>query len=282
MRIPVPEMDARFNSTEDAIEHTIRICNVIVNKAKQVYSSTSVSDIPGYALEFCRKILIQVSSLVNVSRERKDYSTVCTLVRMLADNVATINLVYCQTDDEERIIRHLLYVLDGITDRYKLLEAREVQYNGTIPIDVFEALKAQVDGALENAKGCIEYCQKTLRRSPHYAHFPREMEFLIQRKNWKFKDLAAPNKSYTWKEMYEMLEIKTGNEMFSYLSQYVHGLSVSNIVLNDEDDFDAPLSFAFCLLYKVFDFLRKVYEPHLGDYTWEDIRGMAPELFAKR
>ena len=79
--------------------------------------------------------------------------------------------------------------------------------------------------------------------------------------------------------MYEKLDIKTGSEMFPFLSQYVHGLSVSNIALNDPDDFDVPLSFAACLLGWLFRFLRKEYEPYVGEYTMEDVRKMVPGLF---
>ena len=67
MRIPVPEMNERFACTEDAIEHMIRICSVIVDKAKVVCPSNSVSDIPGYVLDFCRKVLIQATTLVKVA-----------------------------------------------------------------------------------------------------------------------------------------------------------------------------------------------------------------------
>ena len=54
---------------------------------------------------------------------------------------------------------------------------------------------------------------------------------------------------------------------------------MSNIALNDPDDFDAPLSFAACLLGWLFRFLRKEYEPYVGEYTMEDVRKMVPGLF---
>ena len=47
----------------------------------------------------------------------------------------------------------------------------------------------------------------------------------------------------------------------------------------DPDDFDAPLSFAACLLGWLFRFLRKEYEPYVGEYTMEDVRKMVPGLF---
>lgn len=278
MRIPIPEMDSRFSCIEDAMMRIIRIANVIVDKTKRICPSTSVSDMPGYCLEFCRKVLIQADSLVDVAKKREDYCTVCSLVRMLADNIATINLVYCRQDDDERILRHLLYVLDGIHVRHRLLNEREVKYDGKIPKETFEALHLQVEDAKRNAEGCIKYCVDTIKKSPYYTSSQTDLEELISRRNWKFKCISKPKEAYSWKEMYAMLEIKTADEMFPYLSQYVHGLSVSNISLNDVDDFDAPLSFAICLLGWLLNFLRRLYEPQIGEYTWEDIRTMAPEI----
>lgn len=281
MRTPVPELDERYSCSEDAIEHLIHICTVIVNKAKKVYPTPSISDMPGYVLEFCCKVLRQTTTLNRVAREREDYNTLCSLVRMLADSIATINLVYCAKDDEERIIRHLLYVLDGVSARYKMLDGRPVEYNGTIPRETYEALCAQVQGAKDNAVKCIEYCVTTIRKSPVYSIKKDAFELLIHNKNWKFKTVDKPKSrdAYTWKEMYGMTGVKLADEMFPFLSQYVHGLSVSNIAIDDKDDFDAPLSFAYCLLYWLFEFLRRLYEPQIEEYTMEDIRKMVPELF---
>lgn len=71
--------------------------------------------------------------------------------------------------------------------------------------------------------------------------------------------------------MYQLLDVKDKVYMFSYFSQYVHGLSISNIALNDKDDFETPLAFAFSLVGWVFNFLRKEYEPYIGAYTMEDV-----------
>ncbi len=282
MRIPIPEMDERFACTEDAIEHMIRICSVIVDKAKVVCPSNSVSDIPGYVLDFCRKVLIQATTLVKVAREEDDYNTVCSLVRILADNIATLNLVYDFPNEQEKILRHLLYVLDGVTERYNYLKDRKMIYDERIPIETFEALKHQVERARDNSAGCIDYCKERIKTLPLYYSNRDDVDKLIQNRNWKYKQIAPNSKkdknAYSWKEMYGLLSIKEMDEMMPFFSQYVHGLSISNIVLGDPDDFDAPLSFTVCLLGWLFNYLRKVYEPHIGQYTWEDIDKMAPGL----
>lgn len=55
--------------------------------------------------------------------------------------------------------------------------------------------------------------------------------------------------------------------MLSYFSQYVHGLSISNIILDAADDFESPLSFALSLIGWLFNYLRKEYEPYISSYT---------------
>ena len=279
MRIPVPEMDERFECVEDALEHIIRLSSVIVDKAVKLCPPPMVADIPSYALAFIKKVLVQASSLVMVAKARQDYNTVCAMVRMLADNVATFNLVYGCGDDEEKILRHLLYVMDGVSARHDTLVGHPMHYDGKIPREIYDALEKQVHGAIDNTAKCISFCEDEIKKRSTYQTYPEHIDKLINKKDWKFKQVGQTQlKSYTWKEMYEKLDIKNGSEMFPFLSQYVHGLSVSNIALNDPDDFDAPLSFAVCLLGWLYFYLKKVYEPYFGEYTWEDIDKMAPGL----
>jgi len=279
MRIPVPEMDERFKCVEDALEHIIRLSSVIVDKAEKLCPPPMVADIPSYALAFIKKVLVQASTLVMVARERKDYNTVCAMVRMLADNMATLNLVYDCDDEEEKVLRHLLYVMDGVSSRHDALVGHPMHYDGRIPRETYDTLEKQVQGAIDNEAKCTRFCEDAIKARQPYQTHKEHIDKLIKKKDWKFKQIGQPQlKSYSWKEMYEKLDIKTGDEMFPFLSQYVHGLSVSNIALNDPEDFDAPLSFAVCLLGWLYYYLKKVYEPYIGEYTWEDIDKMAPGL----
>lgn len=279
MKIPIPEVDERFDSIENALEHFIRLCNVIVGKAKEICPEPAVNDITAYALAFIQKVMQQASTLVIIARKREDYNTVCALVRMQADNIAAINLIYNATDNEEKVLRHLLYVMDGISDRYDMLAGTTMSYDGKIPRETYDALYKQVQDATDNAAHCLVFCESEIKKRPGYAAHPSEVEALIQNRNWKFREIIKPKQAYKWKELYERLDIKRGVDIFPYLSQYVHGLSISNIILNNPDDFDAPLSFEACLLGWLLNYLRKVYEPHIGEYTWEDIKKVVPDLF---
>jgi len=278
MKIPIPEITDCFGSTENALSCVIRYCDVIIEKAKKVCPSTSVNDVSGYALEFCRKTIVQATTMVKVAHEQEDYNTVCALVRILADNVSTIKLIYTAEDVEEKILRHLLYVMDGVSIRYGYLKGYPKPYDGKIPKETYDALCIQVQEAKDNASDCIVFCTNAIKSRPDYSAKHQCYDELIKYHNWKYKTTDKPKEAYSWKELYMNLDVKEAGEMFSYFSQYVHGLSISNIVLKDKDDFETPLAFSFSLVGWIFNFLRKEYEPYIGKYTWEDIYKMRPEL----
>ena len=282
MNIPIPEVTKCLGSIDNAIVSVIRYCNVVIEKAKKVYPSASVNDVPGYALEFCRKMLVQATTLVKVAREREDYNTVCSLVRIMADNVAILKLIYGADDKEEKELRHLLYVMDGVATRYEYLKDKPKPYDGNISKEAYETLSTRVWEIKDNAIGCINFCTNAIKARPNYSVKPQCYDKLIRYRNWRFKliDKPKPQNSYSWNDMYNLLNINNNGYIFSFLSQYVHGLSISNLELNDGDDFEAPLVFAFSLLAIIYYFLRKEYEPYIGKYTFEDILIMRPDLLA--
>lgn len=283
MKIPIPEVTDRFGSIENALCSIIRYCNVLIEKAKKVYPSISVNDIPGYALEFCRKVLVQATTLVKVAHEQEDLITVYSLVRILADNVSTLKLIYDAEDVEEKVLRHLLYVMDGVSLRYNYLKNQPKPYDGKIPKETYDALCVQIQNTTGNDLCCINYCINAIKARPDYLTKQQYYDKLIESRNWKFKtiDKPKPKDAYSWKELYEKLDAKDVGNMFSFFSQYVHGLSISKISLDGNEDYDIPMAFAFSLVGNIFNFLKREYVPHLGIFTKEELYMMAPEFFVE-
>ena len=281
MKITVPEITERFGSIENALCSIIRYCNVLIEKAKKVYPSASVNDIPGYALEFCRKILVQATTLVKVAHEQEDLITVYSLVRILADNVSTLKLIYDTEDVEEKVLRHLLYVMDGVSLRYDYLKDQPKPYDGKIPKETYDALYVQVQNTKDNDRGCINYCTNAIKARPDYLTKQQCYDKLIEYRNWKYKTIEKPKPkdAYSWKELYEKLDAKDVGNMFSYFSQYVHGLSISKISLDSDEDYDIPMAFAFSLVGNIFNFLKREYVPLVGKFTREELYVLAPEFF---
>ena len=122
MNIQIPEISECYGSIDNALASVISCCNVIIDKVKKVYPSVTISNVSGYALEFCRKTIVQATTWLKIASEREDYNTTCSLVRSLADNVSIIRLIYAETNKEEKILRHLLYVMDGMSTRNEYLK----------------------------------------------------------------------------------------------------------------------------------------------------------------
>ena len=102
MRISIPEVDTQFETIEDALDDVLQRCQAIVAAAKPETEATSAHGIAAYELAFSQKVLVQASSFVKVARERNDYNSVCALVRILADNISILNLIYGNASEEER------------------------------------------------------------------------------------------------------------------------------------------------------------------------------------
>ena len=54
-------------------------------------------------------------------------------------------------------------------------------------------------------------------------------------RNWKFKAFKTYKKTganqYKWTELYERIDMCEGYDVLSFISQYAHGLSMSNLVM---------------------------------------------------
>lgn len=56
---------------------------------------------------------------------------------------------------------------------------------------------------------------------------------LIEGHNWRFQSLrSSPKSRFSWEKMYDLMGFKCPSSFFSSLSDYVHGLSTSNLNLN--------------------------------------------------
>ena len=89
---------------------------------------------------------------------------------------------------------------------------------------------------------------------------------LIENCNWKYKTFSSKTKgnSYTWLAMYEKLKLQRKPTFFSYLSEFVHGLSISNISVDiDNTTFEPIYGTTSALLGRLHDFIEDYYHDEL-------------------
>lgn len=262
MYIRVPQLEESGISREDMLKYFILLSRLIVSNARKLFPSNSISDTNGYALGIYAKILTQAETLSSIIEQRKDYNTACALVRMLADNMCIVKLIYGEDNQDEKQLRHYLYILDGVRQRKEELERPRSPYNGAIARDDYEALIHQMESALENAKKAIHLCESSIRSLSLYGLNAGYIEKLITGNLWNYDSIGKYSKNkpskINWQSLYKRVALKEP-EMYSYLSQYVHGLAISNIVSEDEDDFDAVSGFTLSLVHELFSLLKKDY-----------------------
>jgi len=257
-RITIPEMDAMDISSSELMNMLNEMCGLYVEKLEKLYPSTAIDDVGGYVRQICAKVVRMSRTLEIVAGQEHDYVVSNCIIRCMADNVASLLFVYDRSTDE-MLLRHFLFVIDGISTRHQMKLEKPIVKDDQISQVEFDALKKQIDDSIENERECLDFCIKAVRGLPYYAEHMEQCEVLLEKNNWKFVDIEKPKMSIKWEQMYDVLKLKS-EDIFPFLSQYVHGLSASNIVTPySEDDFQPIWSFAIVLMGKLREFMEKFY-----------------------
>lgn len=224
----------------------------------KIYPSNRIDDLKGYQCKILHKCACSFHTLLTVIAVEHDYYAASTLIRMLTDNLASYNLIYHEKDNDIKLLRHYLFILDGLAQRKKFFCSHELKYDGKISKDEFDALEKQVKSSKDNTFGAIEFCDKAIRQLPIYETQKVNIDFLIDKQNWQFIDISKPKGHYKWELLYEKLCDKNAfTDMAAYLSQFVHGLSLSNLTMdNTPSDFEPLLCFGIKLMGYVLQFIE--------------------------
>ena len=138
------------------------------------------------------------------------------LLRGILDSVTAYSFVYQREDENDMLFRHYLYALDGWREYKK----------SVITISEENEYKDKEDYACDYV---IKQIEEKLRNHIYYSKDQATAKFLIQNSNWKYESLKNP-RSLKYGEMYSVIGFNnTSIEYFQgYLSQFVHGLCLSN------------------------------------------------------
>ncbi len=206
-----------------------------VKRICDLYHYASVLNLKGYAAHFCYLRLKSFDTLVKVTLEHKDYLSACCILRMLGDSVAVFNLIYMEKDVELRWLRHALYVLEGCEQNLKVLPIDGVN-EGAMPAEELEKHKEGVKYNVEHRNRLISEANQLIDESPLKEQNKEAFEKIVKDRNWKFKEFKPykniKDNQYCWHELYEKIDMCECFDILSYISQYVHSLSMSNIVMD--------------------------------------------------
>ena len=245
---------------------------ILMNTVKRVcarYNCASVWDLNGYAAHFCYLRLKSFDTLLKVVKEQNDFISASCLLRMLGDSVAVFHLIYMEPDPEWRWLRHALYVMDGCEENMKVLPEPDINKDVMTEAE-YEQLRQGVESNRNLRKRLMDQAQQIIDRSPLKNRDIEAFEKIVKDRNWKFKEFKTYKKAganqYKWTELYERIGMCEGYDVLSFISQYAHGLSMSNLVMEmNEHNRDGIIGEAFGLIIRLNTYLMNYY---LLDYNY--------------
>lgn len=183
--------------------------------------SSSLEDTKHYQTVIITKIVRMFHSLESVTKNTFDEVSARCILRGILDSVTAYSFVYQKEDENDMLFRHYLYALDGWREYKKsvITISEENEYKDKEDYDCGYVIK-QIEEKLSNH---IFYTQNQATA-----------KILIQNSNWKYESLKNP-RSLKYGEMYSVIGFNNKSiEYFQgYLSQFVHGLCLSNKPIAD-------------------------------------------------
>lgn len=267
-------MQFHIDGTEEFGYFTFNRClysfYVLMNTVKQVcarYDNASVWDLNGYAAHFCYLRLKSFDTLLKVVKEQDDFISAGCLLRMLGDSVAVFHLIYMEPDVDLRWLRHALYIIDGCERNMVALPENDMNEEA-LPENEREIYKEQNRHNRELRKRLQYQTQRIIDRSPLQNLDREAFDKIVTDRNWKFKEFKTYKRvgsnQYKWTELYERIGMCDGYDVLSFISQYAHGLSMSNLVMGmNERNHDGIVTEAYALIKRLNAYMMNYY---LMDY----------------
>lgn len=205
-----------------------------VKRIAALYPYASVLDLKGYVVHFCHLRLKSFDTFIKVVWEHKDYVSSNCLLRMLGDCVAVFRLIYLEPDRDLLLLRHSLYVIDGCERNLAVIPEKNIN-EGCLPEEELKKSNEATRFNREHRQRMIREAQGILNASPLKNKDKAAFDKIVEERNWKFKEFKVYKKrgsnQYKWNELYELIDCCKEFDLLSYISQYAHGLSMSNLVV---------------------------------------------------
>ncbi len=257
--ITIPELENYNGSYYDAYKAIYSLVAFEVEQLRSMFPEKAINNIDGYKVGILTKLMFASCSFMVIIEQTHDYSSAATILRSIADNLASYILVYHEKNADELLLRHYLFLYDGLNSRLNGRLAINPDTNTSIPKTEEDLLKKAIEDATINDNNTITICLNSIRSNNLYINYSTEIEFLIEQRNWKYISLDKYKNSFKWEKMYPLINGKESSSVFlSYLSQYVHGLSSSNLFydIDNANTFNELIGIGITFLGKINDFAQ--------------------------
>lgn len=259
VHISIPELDERNLTTEEFFRVVYVMLVHEMDYLIDIHPSKAINNIDDYPLQLAKRIVDSACTLYYVIEKQKDYMVAFTIVRSIADMLSTFILLYGRDNPEEKALRHYLYIIDGMQGRLSLLP-NALKNDGRLKAEEFEGLSNQIQGARQNYSQAIDICIKEIHALSIYSSNAESVDKLIDKGNWRFKRIDCSKGTYKWNEMYDLINLKLDGKYISSLSDFVHGLSTSLLIIElDATTFEPVYGVAISLLGKLREYVESLY-----------------------
>lgn len=233
----------------------------------QEYNESSLDNPNHFKAQMIRKIVNMFQTLDLLTSKTLDEASARSVLRGILDSITIYCFIYNRKDEKNIMYRHYLYILDG-WKIYKEYVVNGVLKEGEDTI----AITSQCDEAIRQIEDRL------------YSHsFSKlnsaNVKDIINKSNWKYVSLDS-TKSYKFLQMYKVigLDESMANYYQYYLSQFSHGLCLSNSVTTDPKQIKKVLyeSISIChiLIHAIFStFPRKSNLQHILKKSVTDFCG---------
>lgn len=216
------------NFVERAFDSILFRNTPLIKTLSGKYPIPHVDSLDSYMAHRCINIHQIFSTFRNCYSISIDKCSAYTFLRILADHIVTLILIYGEQDQNEKALRHFLNIADGCSAQIKALNECMRSKN----VSDFE--RDNATKTIENEQATIDYCVREIKNLSIYNTHAGTINSLMRKNsyNWKYRSLDGynPNKakecSYSWEALYKD-KLMLPCSFISNLSQYVHGLAGS-------------------------------------------------------
>lgn len=212
--------------------------------------SSSIEDTKHYQTVIIAKIVQMFHSLELLTKDTVDEVSARCVLRGILDSVTTYCFIYQRTDVNDMLFRHYLYALDGWREYKK----------SVITISEENEYKDKEDFACDYV---IKQIEEKLKGHTYFTQDRAIANLLIHNSNWKYESLQNP-RSLKYGEIYSAIGFNNKSiEYFQcYLSQFVHGLCLSNKSIVDSEQMKSVLHESIPIADKFIQSINQTFQDH--------------------
>ena len=223
--------DIKMKSLSSLFKTNLFVLETYVVAIEQLHNSCNVNEIKSYQGIILRRIVNSLKTMDQMLAFSKDPISAYSLLRTIADSICAYCFIYENENIDEVEFRHFLFLLDGCSQFVNAFPAVLIN-NEQLEKTEYEINQTEISQERTNLVDFQKQLLLYIQNTPIVLTMPKETEEIIRNRDWKYRSILPYLKkdSFSWLNIYEKAgaDVNFVNILSTFLSQYVHGLFLSN------------------------------------------------------